>query len=542
MLRLGRESRQEDDRFNLFFQTPAPPVPRARTFEVDRAHRRPRRRASWPSTPPRPPTWPAGWARAGAQGVAICLLHAYAHPAHEEAMAAACRAALPDDAFVITSSEVWPEMREYERAMTTVMCAYVGPIMARYLAGLETATERDGDRLPDRDHGVERGGDVGLAGLPASDLHGGVRGSRRDHRGRRRRRAHRRRPGALLRHGRHHGEDRHRPPGPTRHHARLPCRRERTAAAAFAAGRGYPVKIPVVDLAEVGAGGGSIASVDSGGGLRVGPRSAGSIPGPACYGRGGTEPTVTDANLLMGYLKSGPSLRWDLARPRAERQGHRIGHRRSPGFRRRSPPRTPSTVWPTPAWPRPSGWSPSQRGIDPRDFTLVAFGGAGPLHAVELADTFGIGRVVIPRAAGVASAIGLITSDLAAERVLTRLMPTDERRSRRGGAVFDEIEEQAVQRAARGRRRAGGRPRRRGPLPGPGPSADRAGATRPGVQRPPSPQIDRAFLDRYRDAYGIDLDAPTELVNFRVRVSRTVEKLTPVPHPAGASQHAGSVR
>ena len=225
MLRLGRESRQDDDRFNLFFQTPAPPVPRARTFEVteridargnvvvalDAAHATDVARRV---------------AESGARGVAICLLHAYAHPAHEEVVAAACRAALPEDAFVITSSEVWPEIREYERAMTTVMCAYVGPIMARYLADLETRLTEMGIGCPIEI--MESSGGVMSASLAsrrpiytvesggaAGIIAAGVVG-----------RAHRCRPGALLRHGRHHGQDRHRPPGPPRYHARLPCRRK----------------------------------------------------------------------------------------------------------------------------------------------------------------------------------------------------------------------------------------------------------------------------------------------------------------------------
>jgi N-methylhydantoinase A len=530
MLRLGRESRQEDDRFNLFFQTPAPPVPRARTFEVTE-----RIDARCNVVVALDPAQAAEVARrvseSGVQGVAICFLHAYAHPAHEEAMAAACRTALPDDAFVITSSEVWPEMREYERAMTTVMCAYVGPVMARYLGGLDARLREMGIGCPIEI--MESSGGVmsaslasrrpiytvesgGAAGIIAAGVVGGLIGEDRvlsfDMGGTTAKTG-------IVRQGR-----------PDITHDFFVGGAD--GSGGLRRGRGYPVKIPVVDLAEVGAGGGSIASVDSGGGLRVGPRSAGSIPGPACYGRGGTEPTVTDADLLMGYLKSGRLSGGISLDPELGAKAIESAIGGPLGFDVFTAAHAIHSVA-NASMAAAIRVVTVQRGIDPRDFTLVAFGGAGPLHAVELADTFGIGRVVIPRAAGVASAIGLITSDLVAERVLTRLMPTEEADPAVVGAVFDELEEQAVRE-----------------LPGLGElvvrraveARFRGQAHQLTVPAPAGPvsaasiaEIERAFFDRYRDAYGIDLDAPTELVDFRVRVSRTVEKLTPVPHHAGAS-------
>jgi N-methylhydantoinase A len=245
---------------------------------------------------------------------------------------------------------------------------------------------------------------------------------------------------------------------------------------------------------------------------------------------------VTDANLLMGYLKSGRlsggiSLDPELsAKAIAAAVGGPLGFDVSAAAHAIHSVANASMA-------AAIRVVTVQRGIDPRDFTLVAFGGAGPLHAVELADTFGIGQVVIPRAAGVASAIGLITSDLAAERVLTHLMPTEGADPAVVAAIFDEIEEQAV-----------------GELPGGEGEGEvvvhravearfRGQAHQLTVPAPPGPvssgsiaAIERAFLDRYRHAYGIDLDAPTELVNFRVRVSRTVEKFTAVPRHAGATR------
>jgi len=527
MLRLGRESRQDDDRFNLFFQTPAPPVPRARTFEVieridaggtvvvalDAAHATEVARRV---------------AETGVRGVAICLMHAYAHPAHEEMVAAACRRVLPDDAFVITSSEVWPEIREYERAMTTVMCAYVGPVMARYLAGLETRLAEMGIGCPIEI--MESSGGVmsaslasrrpiytvesgGAAGIIAASLVGGLIGADRvlsfDMGGTTAKTGIVRQGRPDVTHDFHVGG--------------------KGGSGGLRRGRGYPVKIPVVDLAEVGAGGGSIASVDSGGGLRVGPRSAGSIPGPACYGRGGIEPTVTDANLLMGYLRAGNLSGGISLDPELSLKAIESAIAGPLGFDAATAADAVHNVA-NASMAAAIRVVTVQRGIDPRDFTLVAFGGAGPLHAVELADTFGIGQVVIPKAAGVASAIGLITSDPTAERILTHMMPADTADPAVVATIFAEIEAQAIREL----------PGREGDL-----VVERAVEVRflgqahqLTVPAPPGPvskasitEITQAFVDSYRHTYGIELDAPIELVNFRVRVARPVEKLAPLPHP-----------
>ena len=531
MLRLGRETRQEDERFDLFFQTPTPPVPRARTFEIDE-----RIDARGNVVVAIDPDQVADVARqvaaTGAKGVAICLLHSYAHPGHEDMVAAACRAALPDDAFVITSSEVWPEMREYERAMTTVMCAYVGPVMAQYLAGLEARLGAMGISCPieimESSGGVmsaslasrrpiytvESGGAAGIiaAGfvgrlIEADEVISFDMGGTTAKAG-------------IVRHGR-----------PDITHDFHVGGTDSTGG--IRRGAGYPVKIPVVDLAEVGAGGGSIASVDTGGALRVGPRSSGSIPGPACYGRGGTEPTVTDANLVLGYLRPGdlsggvsldPELSIKAIQSAvgdplgldvlaAARAIHDVANANMAAAIR------VVTV---------------QRGIDPRGFTLVGFGGAGPMHAVELADTFGIAKVVIPRAAGVASAVGLIASDLVVERVLTRVMPTDSAGPDAVASVFEELEVQAIDELPPGQGElAIGRSvevRYRGQahqLTVPAPAGPVSAAS--------IAQINQAFIDHYRHTYGIDLDAPTEMVNFRVRVARTVDKLAPVPQDPSAN-------
>jgi N-methylhydantoinase A len=527
LLRLGREFRQEDERFDLFFRTPAPPVPQSRTFEVDERIDA-AGRVLVPLDPAQVERVAAEVAGSGAAAVAICLLHAYAHPAHEEVVAEACRSAMAATAYVVTSSEVWPEMREYERAMTTVMCAYVGPVMSGYLAGLGTRLDALGIRCPievmESSGGVmsaalaarrpiatvESGGAAGViaAGFVGRlidvdevisfDMGGTTAKTGVVRRGR-----------PDITHDFHVGGI--------------------GSAGGARPGSGYPVKIPVVDLAEVGAGGGSIAWVDPGGALRVGPRSSGSVPGPAGYGLGGTEATVTDANLVLGYLRPGnlsggvsldpelseKAIRQAVAGPLglgvtgAARAIHDVANASMAAAIR------VVTV---------------QRGIDPRSFTLVGFGGAGPMHAAELAETFGITNVVIPRAAGVASAVGLVTADLAADRILTRLMPADTADPAEVAAIFARLEAEAVAELPGGdgelvvSRAVDVRFRGQAhQLTVPAP-------TEP-VTRHTLEVVAAAFVRQYHETYGIEMEGPQELVSFRARVLRTVEKFAPVPHP-----------
>jgi N-methylhydantoinase A len=291
-------------------------------------------------------------------------------------------------------------------------------------------------------------------------------------------------------------------------------------------GTGVPLKIPVVDLAEVGAGGGSVAWVDTGGALRVGPQSAGAVPGPACYGRGGTEPTVTDANLLLGYLDpaglaGGVTLDADLAADAVERsvaaplnidvtEAARAIHE-IVNVTMVSAIRVVTV----------------QRGIDPRGFTLVGFGGAGPMHVARLAAAFGIHTVVVPWAAGVASAVGLVSSDLTVDLVQTRVLDLEDATVLT--RLFDELE-------ARGRQELGDA----GATFAVTRSADmrfRGQAHQLTVSVPDGPlghedvsALAKRFHEVYRQAYEIDADAPPQFVNARVRVVRLVEKLSLRPH------------
>jgi N-methylhydantoinase A len=185
-------------------------------------------------------------------------------------------------------------------------------------------------------------------------------------------------------------------------------------------GSGYPVRTPVIDLVEVGAGGGSEAWIDAGGALRVGPRSAGAVPGPVCYGQGGTTPTITDANLLLGRLNAGFFLGGEIALDlEASREAVRASCGRPLGL---DPLQAASGIVEI-ANAHMMGairLISVQRGYDPRDFVLVAFGGAGPLHANALARELGIPTIVIPPSPGIASALGMLMTDLTHEFVATR--------------------------------------------------------------------------------------------------------------------------
>ncbi len=530
LLRLGREARVEEDRFDLFFVTPEPPIEHRLTFEVaERVNAQGEVLVAL--TAKHADLVAARIAESRPAAVAICFLHSFTNPAHEQQLAAAVRAALPETP-VVTSTETWPEMREYERAMTTLICAYVAPVMAGYLAGLRdrlsslglscpieimdssggAMTEQLASRLPV--HTVESGGAAGvtaagflgqLLGLPeviSFDMGGTtaktgiVRGGRPD-----------------LTHDFQVGG--------------------KGSFGGSRPGTGFPVKIPVVDLAEVGAGGGSVAWVDVGGALRVGPHSAGAVPGPACYDRGGTEPTVTDANLVLGYLgtdlaASGLRLQTDLAVDAIQRDvAGPLGLS------------VPEAAWAIHDIVNANMAAAIrvvtiQRGIDPRSFNLVGFGGAGPMHAARLADTFGIARVVVPWAGGVASAVGLISADPSVERVLTHLMAEDEMDPATLEKVFAGVEAQCVadlpatagdaddivQRAADVRFRGQAHQ-----LTVPVASGSLGAAEVAGMIA--------AFRRRYFEAYGIDLAAPCELVTVRVRLTRPVPTFRPKPEPAG---------
>lgn len=344
----------------------------------------------------------------GADCVAVSLLHAYANPAHERRLAELIRAARPDLP-VSLSCDISPEIREYERTSTTVLNALLMPVVKVYL-----------DRLEAR---LGEGGFHPLVFLVQSN--GGVCSLR----------VAAQQPARLLLSG---------PSGGTLAAGRLSALLERpNLVAVDMGGTSYdvsvvqggrvsvvtqgeidrlPVRLPMVEMRTIGAGGGSIASVDAGGRLTVGPRSAGAHPGPVSYGRGGTEPTVTDANLALGRLDPdfflGGMMKLDMAGTRAALEA-RVGAPLGLGAEQAAEGVLTVTNVNLGAAIRLSLF---EKGLDPRDFCLLSFGGAGGLHATDVAGELGMTEVAFPREPGTLSAYGILFSDLTQDIARTRLL------------------------------------------------------------------------------------------------------------------------
>jgi N-methylhydantoinase A len=333
-----------------------------------------------------------------AEAVAICLLFSFRDSTHERLVAEELRRRLPD-AHVVASHEVAPEFREYERASTTVVDAYLGPVLADYLWSLADRCREAGlaEPLVMRSSGgvctlaeAARHPSFALVSGPAAGVVGAARIA------------------ALAGVENAISLDM----GGTSTDVCLIAGGQAERSAEREVG-GFPIRLPTVDLQTVGAGGGSIAWRDAGGSLRVGPQSAGADPGPACYGRGGLEPTVTDANLVLGRLPGTLAGGLELDRAAAELALGDFEAQAVIDVVNAEMLRALRLV-------------SVERGRDPRDFALVAFGGAGPLHACELADELGIRKVLVPATAGVLSALGLVASDERRDRVRSYVIPFEE--------------------------------------------------------------------------------------------------------------------
>jgi N-methylhydantoinase A len=376
----------------------------------------------------------------GAEAVAVCLLFSYLDPSHEERIAAHLRERLPG-VHVSASHEVLPRFREYERCSTTVVDAYLSPLLGRYLGKLGEATEEAGLPHPQvmRSSGgvapaeeAARGGAWSVLSGPA----GGAVGA-----------------GLLARlsgDGNALGFDM----GGTSCDVCVVEGGEvqRTDAREI---EGRPIQLPMVDVHTVGAGGGSIGWRDSGGALRVGPRSAGAEPGPACYGRGGNEPTVTDANLLLGHLAGDSELAGGVALDgeAAERAVAELG--RSLGL---EPLETAAGIIrvANQEMVRALRVVTVERGVDPRRFALLPFGGAGPMHAAAIAEELGVETILCPRAGGVLSALGLCASERRRDTARTVMLSGSELTAERladevaamieetGGGMQEEAEPRVV--------------------------------------------------------------------------------------------------
>jgi N-methylhydantoinase A len=333
-----------------------------------------------------------------AEAVAVCLLFSFRDPTHERRVADELRRRLPD-AHVVASHEVSPEFREYERASTAAADAYLGPIVSRYLRSLAQLCGKAG--LPEPLVLRSSGGAATLeeaAAHPAVVLVSGPAGGA---------------VGAALV-ARLAGVENaiSLDMGGTSTDVCLIIDGHVGRAAERDVG-GLPIRLPTVDVHTVGAGGGSVVWADAGGAVRVGPESAGAHPGPACYGRGGTRPTVTDANLLLGRVPARLAGGLELDRDAAER-----------ALRGIDPADVVEVV--NAEMLRALRVVSVERGHDPREFALVAFGGAGPLHACGLADELEVSTVLVPAAAGVLSALGLVASEERRDRVRSFLLPLEE--------------------------------------------------------------------------------------------------------------------
>lgn len=384
----------------------------------------------------------------GVESIAVCLLHSYANPVHERAIGEHLRALAPGVS-VSLSSDVSPKYREYERTSTTVANAYVKPILERYLDGLESVFAEKGftgDLFAMQSNGglmtpdlarkfpvtiVESGPSAGVLMCSIVGREEGFENVLTFDMG-----------GTTAKVGAMEGGE------PT-----ITPMIE-VDGVNMRKWSGLPLNILAIELIEIGAGGGSIASVDMGL-IRVGPQSAGADPGPVCYGRGGREVTLTDANLVLGYINpdnfAGGSIALDL--PAAEA-----------AIRRQiAEPLNISTS--EAAWgihavanasmERAMRSMSMERGRDPRNYTMVAFGGAGPLHASRLARALGVPRVIIPWGAGVGSAVGLLDADPKFSATRTHLLRISEDGSGDIAAIYGELERsiradvRLIERAAR---------------------------------------------------------------------------------------------
>jgi len=382
-----------------------------------------------------------GIAAENIESIAVCLIHSYANPAHEHAVAAAIRQQLPR-VHLTLSSDVLPEIREFERTSTTVANAYVMPVLERYLATLETGLSAFGITAPlltmQSNGGVmsaerararpvqliESGPAAGVIGAAAMARRMGIANVISLDMGGTTAKA------SVVEDYKIRQSSEFEVGGPISRGSRLNK------------GGGYLLRTPAIDIAEVGAGGGSIVEIDGAGALHVGPHSAGAVPGPVCYDSGGTAATLTDANVVLGYL----------------------AQERLPSGLRLDPAKARSAIATQVASPLGlsleeaaygtylvgcSGIARAvravtiERGRDPRDFALIAFGGNGPLFAAKMARTLEIGTVLVPPAPGVFSALGLLEAELEHHFVRTLNAPLAELTDDLVESAFQALEDEA---------------------------------------------------------------------------------------------------
>jgi N-methylhydantoinase A len=453
----------------------------------------------------------------GADVVAVSFINSYVNPAHERLAEGLLAARFPT-LDVTTSCRVLPEIKEYERTSTTVVNAYLLPVMRRYLATLASGLRGIGVEAPLLVV-ASNGGVVGARGAgerpvfavgsgPAAGVAGAARlGPVADT------------PNLIAF-----------DMGGTTAKASLveggrvsltteyEFREGISTSSRFIKAGGYMLKVPAIDIAEVGAGAGSIAHIDDGGLLRVGPESAGAHPGPACYALGGTRPTVTDANVALGFLNpgylAGGELRLDAQRARAAIRSHiaePLGlsvDEAAHGMREIANANMARAIRSVTI----------ERGRDPRDFTLVAFGGSGPVHAADVARPLDIRRVLVPVSPGVFTAVGMLASDVEHHFVRSAGGPLDARVLERANARLDEMTDEALATLAQeGYPRAQVRLDAQADLRYVGQSSELVISLRGDrITADRLPALREAFAREYATTYGYATGEALELVNVRL--------------------------
>jgi N-methylhydantoinase A len=377
------------------------------------------------------------------QAVAVALIHSYANPSHERRVAALLREALPESVYVTCSTDILPEIREYERTSTAVVNAYVGPIVKHYIAALEQDVRAIGvtgslqimtsnggvmtvESATRRPAYITESGPaagviacarmaraLGLDNVISFDMGGTTAKA------------------AMIEAGE--------PAKTTEYEVGSGI----NLSSKLVKGGGYPIKLPFIDVSEIGAGGGSIVTADPTSGLKVGPRSAGASPGPVCYGMGGTEPTFTDAMVALGYLNpvaiAGGRVKLDAARAR------KVLHERVASPMGMSLEAAAHGIYTVAAatMTRAVKAVTTYRGRDPREFTLVAFGGNGPIAAAAVAAALSMKKVLVPPAPGVFSAVGLLLAEVEHEFTHTVLLPAGDLENAAFQNLFRQLERRA---------------------------------------------------------------------------------------------------
>ena len=375
----------------------------------------------------------------GIEAVAVCLLHSYVNPAHEQALGAELARLWPE-ARVTLSSALVPEIREYERTCSSLVNAYVQPLMARYLHDMERQLQErkvkgplylmlSGGGLASVDEAVAApvqliesgpaggamaacfyGRGAGVSDMISFDM-GGTTAKM-----------------CLINDG-----------APTRAHTFEAARVHR-----FKKGSGLPLRVAVIEMIEIGAGGGSIAHIDRMGLLKIGPESAGSAPGPACYGLGGTRPTVTDADVVLGYLDPTFFLGGSMSLDRAAAERAIMNEIGKPLGKNLTEAAAGIQEIVNDNMATATRLYVSESGRDLRRYTLLAFGGAGPVHAYRVAEILGLKNLICPYAAGAASALGFLVAPLMVEQVRSYVAPLARLDWERLRGLYAEMEEQAV--------------------------------------------------------------------------------------------------